>query len=285
MATSIRPGEHMSTQDRTPEELDARVTALRSLVDRNVPFVVAGAYAFFEYTGIFRDTKDLDIFLCQRDLDAAFEALQAAGFRTEVTEPHWLAKGFKGDYFVDLIYSSGNGIAVVDDLWFKYATKGTVMGIPCLLAPPEEIIWSKGFVNERERYDGADVNHIIHACGETMDWKRLMWRFDRYWEVLFSHIMLYLFAYPSDRSRVPAWVVRECCRRTLQDLQSGDWEERICRGNLISRVQYRYDYEHHRFENGREWDEKERAHEEGRGNGPDEWKISSGRDRGSPLQR
>ena len=46
--------------------------------------------------------------------------------------------------------------------------------MPVLLAPPEEMIWSKAFVCERERYDGADVNHLLRACGRQMDWQRLL---------------------------------------------------------------------------------------------------------------
>jgi hypothetical protein len=33
----------------------------------------------------------------------------------------------------------------------------------------EEVIWSKAFVTERERYDGADIMHVLLACAETLD--------------------------------------------------------------------------------------------------------------------
>jgi hypothetical protein len=112
-----------------------------------------------------------------------------------------------GHFIVDFIFSSGNGVAVVDDEWFENATVGTVFGHECQIAPAEEVIWSKSFVNERERYDGSDVNHLIRAVGKKMDWQRIMRRFDRHWEVLFSHLILYRFSYPSDRSNVPDWVM------------------------------------------------------------------------------
>jgi hypothetical protein len=243
---------------RSTDELDCRASALQALTESNVPFLVAGAYAFFEYTGIFRDTKDLDLFLRERDLEDAFKALERAGFRTEITDPTWIGKGYQGEYFVDLIFSSGNGVAVVDDAWFENAHRGTVMGHEVLLAPPEEIIWSKSFVVERERYDGADVNHLFHACAERMDWERLLARFDRYYEVLFSHLLLFRFAYPSERSKVPDAVMEELCRRTLADVQAGDHPDRICRGNLLSRVQYQHDYDKHGYGDGRRWDESER---------------------------
>ena len=73
-----------------------------------------------------------------------------------------------------MIFSSGNGIAVVDEQWFEHATEGEVLGVQVLVAPPEESLWSKAFVMERERYDGADVAHIILAVGDRLDWRRLI---------------------------------------------------------------------------------------------------------------
>jgi hypothetical protein len=258
MIASDRGDDGVGAQERTQDELDARAAALRALAGSHVPVLVAGAYAFFEYTGIFRDTKDLDLFLRERDLDDAFRVLEDAGFRTELTDPSWIGKGFKGEYFVDLIFGSGNGVAIVDDLWFRHARPGRVMDVEVLLAPPEEIIWSKSFVLERERYDGADVNHLLHACGESLDWERLLMRFDRYWEVLFSHLLLFQFAYPASRSVVPQWLVDELVRRTVENTRGGDHPLPLCRGNLMSRVQYRHDLEELGLRDGRRWDEAER---------------------------
>jgi hypothetical protein len=265
MARGERAGVDPAT--RSQGELDARADALRALAGSRVPFLVAGAYAFFEYTGIFRDTKDLDLFLRERDLPAAFEVLEAAGFRTELTDPGWIGKAWRGSWYVDLIFSSGNGVAVVDDLWFEHARPGRVMDVEVLLAPPEEMIWSKSFVLERERYDGADVNHLLHACGESLDWDRLLRRFDRYWEVLFSHLLLFQFAYPSTRSIVPDQVMEELVARTVANLQAGDHPVALCRGNLMSRVQYQHDLDRLGLEDGRQWDERERGPAGGDGDG------------------
>jgi hypothetical protein len=256
---SIHPcGDHVAHSERPAGELDARTDALRALAASHVPFLVAGAYAFCAYTGIFRDTKDLDVFLRRSDLEAAFEVLEGAGFRTELSEPGWIGKAWRGEWFVDLIFSSGNGVAVVDDLWFDHAREGEVMGVRVLLAPPEEMIWSKSFVLERERYDGHDVNHLVQAVGQDLDWDRLLRRFDRYWEVLLSHLLLFRFAYPGERSKVPDPVLETLVER-LEDELGTDHPRLLCRGNLISRVQYRHDLEHLGYEDGRAWDEAERG--------------------------
>lgn len=248
---------------RSPGELDARADALAGLRAAEVPFLVAGAYAFFEYTGIFRDTKDLDVFVRRRDLDRAFAALEGAGFRTELLDPVWIGKGYRGEWYVDVIFSSGNGVAAVDDGWFAHALPGEVMGHPVLLAPPEEMIWSKAFVCERERYDGHDVAHLVHACGPRMDWARLLARFGPHWEVLLSQLVMYRFAFPSDRSRVPDWVMRELLRRAWEGMAEGDAPGRVCRGPLVSRVQYRHTLERLGYADGRRLAEAERRAEEG----------------------
>jgi hypothetical protein len=244
--------------ERPQGELDARADALRALAGSGLSFLVAGAYAFCEYTGIFRDTKDLDLFLREEDVEEAFRILENAGFRTELLDPSWIGKAYRGEWYVDLIFSSGNGVAVVDDLWFEHARPGRVMGVDVLLAPEEEIIWSKAFVLERERYDGADVNHLLRSRGEELDWDRLLFRFDRYWEVLLSHLMLFRFAYPGERTKVPDRVMETLLRRASDELGT-DHHRPLCRGNLMSRAQYEHDLTQLGYEDGRGWDEADRT--------------------------
>jgi hypothetical protein len=268
---------------RQPEELSARARAIEVLSNAGVPFVVGGAYAFFTYTGIYRDTKDLDLFPRQVDAERALEVLSADGWRTERTDEVWLYKAFKGEYFVDLIFSSGNGVATVDDLWFEHARRGEVMGHDVLIAPVEEMIWSKAFVLERERYDGADVAHLIQSASEDMDWGRLMMRFERYWEILLAHLMTFRFAYPSERSKVPTWVMAELCSKTVDSVLEGDWLEKVCRGSLMSKVNYGIDIQEWGFECGKTWDHRERTgsrsspHKEQPGEGSELEAACSGR--------
>jgi hypothetical protein len=113
-------------------------------------------------------------------------------------------------------------------------------------------------VLERERYDGADVNHLLRAMGEELDWDRLLFRFDRYWEVLLSHLLLFRFSYPGERSKVPDRVMQALLARARGELGT-DHPRALCRGNLISRVQYAHDLTQLGYEDGRRWDESERA--------------------------
>src|SRR5918996_343537 len=98
---------------RMPSKLAAhREFYQRSLVVLNegrIRYLVGGAFALEAFTGIARETKDLDLFIRQEDCPAALNALTRAGYATEVRFPHWLAKAHHGDDVVDLIYASGNG--------------------------------------------------------------------------------------------------------------------------------------------------------------------------------
>jgi hypothetical protein len=111
---------------------------------------------------------------------------------------------------------------------------------------------------ERERFDGADVAHLIRAMGATLEWDRLLQRFDRYWEILLAQLMLFRFAYPSDRDVVPDRVMTGLLSRVVESLRSGA-EERICRGDLMSRINYRLDIDSWGYASGRERDEQERG--------------------------
>ena len=211
---------------------------MESLRDAGVPFLVGGAYAFTPFTGIPRSTKDFDLFVAKDAIDRAMAALDAAGFRTELTFPHWLAKAYWGKEFVDLIFSSGNGVAPVDADWFDHAPRGEVLGLDVPLAPAEEMLWSKAFVMERERYDGGDVIHLLRARADALDWHRVLDRFGPYWRVLLSNLILFGFVYPGERTRVPAWVMEALLGRLGGELHADADVGRLCQGTIISRQQY-----------------------------------------------
>src|SRR5262245_14588006 len=150
--------------------------AMETLRAAGVPFLVGGAYAFAQYTGVVRHTKDIDLFLRRSALDAARAAFDAEGYRTELTYEHWLAKVYCGDHFVDLIFNLGNGAGPIDDDCFTYAEDGQLLGVPVRLLGPTDMVWSKLFTMDRGRYDGADIAHLLRARGDRLDWPRLLAR-------------------------------------------------------------------------------------------------------------
>jgi hypothetical protein len=170
--------------------------------------------------------------------------------------PHWLGKVYSNCSYVDLIFGSGNGLTPVDADWFRHAPPGEVLGVPVHLCPAEEMIWSKAFIMERERYDGADVAHLLHCCAERLDWRRLLARFGEHWRVLLSHLVLFGYIYPAAAARLPAPVMETLIARLARealaappslapagnDATAAD-AATLCRGTILSRAQYLFDVE------------------------------------------
>jgi hypothetical protein len=224
-------------------ELEERVRdiyrkAMTLLAEADIEFLVGGAYAFEKFTGIARHTKDFDIFLTKEGVARALEVLGHNGYRTELLYPHWLGKAYDGEEFVDLIYGAGNGVAVVDDEWFANSVSGEALGMPARLIPAEEMIWSKAFIMERERFDGADIAHVIHARGPQLNWQRLLDRFKPYPRVLLTHLLLFGFIYPDRKENVPKEVLRQLLSVVETEIAASPPQEKICFGTLLSRGQY-----------------------------------------------
>ena len=225
--------------------------SIRTLAEAGIPFMVGGAYAFGVFTGITRHTKDLDIFLRPADVQRALDCFRADNFEAELTFPHWLAKVYCGDDCLDLIFRAGNGLCEVDDSWFDRAREEDVLGERALLTPPEEMLWMKAYIMERERFDGADVAHVIHSCAERLDWAHLVRRFGSHWRILLSHLVLFGFIYPSERNRIPSSVMSDLLQRTQEELSVTSSGDRVCRGTLISRAQYLPDVQEGGYRDGR----------------------------------
>jgi hypothetical protein len=228
-----------------PTPGDPRLTffidALRLLEATTVPFLVGGAFAHSRYTGRERETKDLDVMLRQEDVPHALAAFEGAGYQVDVPFPHWLGKVHRGGQYIDVVFSSGNGIVRVDDCWFSHATQAEVLGMPVSLCPAEELLWSSAFVQERERYDGAAVLHLLHAQALFFDWPRLLERFGDHWAVLLSHVILFRFVYPDRRGDIPDDIVNGLIGRVSQ--QQAEPDNPLCLGTLLSREQYLFDIE------------------------------------------
>lgn len=223
------------------EERGVYKRALEALNAAGVPFVVAGAYAIYEHTGIYRKTKDLDLFFEPSSVVTAARALREAGFVTRLEDPHWLAKATAGDVFVDLIFGMGNGLALIDSAWIRHSRSGIVAAIPVRIAPAEELIWHRLFINERHRHDMSDILHLILCLGDTFDWERLVTRVGDHWPLLLAQLLTFSYVYPGYRTNVPVWVYEQLLDRARAQ-NNGTFEDvDFTRGPMISRFSFTID--------------------------------------------
>ena len=227
---------------RDESELTFYRDGMQLLLKHNVPFLVGGAWAMAFYTGIKRNTKDLDLYVSSEDIPSILDLFHQSGYRVEKRYSHWLAKIFDGDDLIDLIYRAGNGLCKVDDSWLERAQNREMFGVQVRVAAPEELIWMKAYIMERERYDGADVAHFLLSCADQIDWKHLLARFGEDWPVLLVHLVLFNYIYPSERHRLPSEMVQTLIKKMRAEVTEPA-PQRVCRGTLLSRAQYLIDVE------------------------------------------
>src|SRR2546425_624833 len=171
---AVQPIQPLPTTSSVPMEVPEKQDSLfrevlTLLEERRVPYAVSGAFALRHHTGICRFTNDLDVFLKAEVSPIALGYLREAGFECEIPDPVWLAKAHKDGFFVDLITGMSNGVIVVDDSWIQRAHPAVVHEVQTRVLAPEELVASKLFVAMRERFDGADIAHVIYGAYGSFD--------------------------------------------------------------------------------------------------------------------
>lgn len=214
---------------------------LTLLAKHNLPVMLGGTYAVSHYTGIKRPTKDLDLHCKTGDYVRILTLLNQNGYETEITDAQWLAKVRKGKYFIDFIYNTVNNVCAVDDSWLLHAPAISFLEHKVKIVAPEELIWIKSYMQGRRRSEVPDVHHLLLKTGKMLDWKRLANRMETHWEILLNHLILFRFVYPSEREIVPKWLLEDLFSRATQELALPIPKERICRGPLLSRLDYKID--------------------------------------------
>jgi hypothetical protein len=226
---------------RNPEAELFYAEAARELLALGLPFLLAGTYAVSAYTGISRETKDLDIFCRPGDYPRILARFKEMGYAIEVEDDRWLGKVFKGSHFFDVIFASSNGTVPIGDSWFENARETEVFGIPVPVVGPTELVWSKCFIQHRNRYDGADVAHLILKAHGEIDWRHLLGYMEAHWEILLTHLLKFRWIYPSERDLVPDWLLDELLERLEKQRTLPAPRVRICRGPMLSHSDYEID--------------------------------------------
>jgi hypothetical protein len=242
-----------SVTSATPQRLPKKQKelfrdVLTYLSESEIPFAVSGAIALQQHTGICRNTKDLDIFLAAENGGNALACLRKHGLRCEIRDPVWLAKVYRDKYFVDLITGMSNAVITVDESWITNSYPGNILGVPVRLLAPEELLVSKLFVTRRERFDGADIAHIIYASEGKLDWERILKHAGEHWEILFWSLVLFRYVYPGNSDFVPASLWKNLIERFAQATSHPDPHQEF-RGSLIDDHMFAIDVKEWGLEN------------------------------------
>ena len=205
-----------------------------------VPYALGGAYAHYALTGIWRDSKDLDVFVRPQDVRAVLDAFEQAGFGTELRDAHWLAKVNSPPHLLDILFAVRHMTRLrISDDWLETGLAARFLGVPTRMLGPEETIATKAYVANRDRFDGADIVHIVHALQGEVDWRRTADLLEGDEEILLWHLVLFGFVYPMHRD----WLPRDLLRRAFERVQTGpgDAAGRAFRGMVLDPVSFRVD--------------------------------------------
>jgi hypothetical protein len=225
--------ETSSSLTEIPERQRALFQEVLALFEaEKIAYAVSGAFALREHTGICRDTKDLDLFLTAETAITALKCLRDRGFECEVCDPVWLFKTYRDDFFVDLITGMSNAVFTVEPSWIERSKPAVVYGVRTRVLAPEELIISKLFVTRRERFDGADIAHVIYGTRGELDWERVLGLASDNWEMLLWAVVLFRYCYPAQTSYVPPTVWQTLLERFREAISRPDPAARF-RGRLV----------------------------------------------------
>jgi putative nucleotidyltransferase-like protein len=230
-----------SVPPRLPEEQEYLFREVLSTLNAaQVSYAVTGAYALQQHTGIWRQPKDLDICLTHAEMPKALKALEHQGYRCEVLDPIWLAKAHHCDFFVDLITGMSNAVLTVDEAWIGRAHPAEIVGVFTRVLAPEELLISKLFVSRRERFDGADIVHIMYATAGGLDWDRLLELIGEHWQMLLWALVLFAYVYPGQTGLVPQSVWQDLVGRFKTSIENLDPNAPF-RGSLVDENMFAID--------------------------------------------
>ncbi len=256
--------QSVTTEDfRVPDELAPHYgDALRALNEADVLYAVGGLYALHAYTGLHRETKDLDLLLPADEVLHAAEVLADTGFRLSLHNRHWLAKAARDGASLDLVYGLANGLYLVDPGSLERAPWGWFLGEPVRIDPPEDLILHRLFILERHRNDLSDIAHLLLHRGRQLDWEWLVERVGQNWRLLTAQVLLFDFIYPDCHDCIPSDVREDLLKCALVEAtrdRSAEPEKvespaegelptaatrrdgAVCQGPLISRFSFAVD--------------------------------------------
>jgi predicted nucleotidyltransferase len=167
--------------------------AVHAVEAAGIPYVLMGGVAS-AVIGRLRWTHDIDLLVRPDDALPTLDALHAAGFDVEETDPHWLYKGFKHGVLVDVIFRSSGDIFLDDEMLARSVVVDHG-GRSMRVIAPEDLVVIKAVVSaEHVPQHWYDALGVLASC--DIDWEYLASRARRF--ALRRVLSLLLFAQSND---------------------------------------------------------------------------------------
>jgi len=226
MAPNGLTDEQWSVYDRVLA--DCRAAGLR--------FSVGGGLAIGVYTGGWRDTKDIDLYVLPQDRDILKQILARAGLVDYYDQlPYdraWIYRSIRDNVIVDVIWAMANHKCEVDARWILGGPEIDIRGVRVRIVPPEEMIWAKLYVLQRDRCDWPDVLNLLSMQRENLDWGHLLDRLGDDAAVLHGVLRIFRWLCPTEARALPRWLWKTLEEREAE--ADATVVER-CRADLLDR--------------------------------------------------
>jgi hypothetical protein len=204
-------------------------SAISAAREAGVPFLLGGGLAMMAFTGQWRDTKDIDIYILPKHRRAMIGALTRAGFADyyprQRYDRRWIYRGFRDGVNVDIMWGMANHIAQVSEEWFERAGWIQIRGEKLWVAPMEEMMWCKLYILQRNRCDWIHLFNLVFARSRDIDWGHLLSLLKGDAPLLKAFLTVYTWLCPNQALGLP-----KNLRKQLGGQGAGRGKSRTCEG-------------------------------------------------------
>jgi hypothetical protein len=195
-----------------PEEWAIYKQVIRRARESGIRFAIGGGLAAMTYAGQWRNTKDLDIYIKSADKGGMQEILSSLGledyYSVHAYDRNWIYRSHKGETIVDVMWAMANQRATVDDSWME-GPEVEADGERFRLLAPEDALWSKLYVMQRDRTDWPDGWNLLYGVGADLDWRRIVANVADDRPLLAGLVSAFSWICPERASQFPAWLWSE----------------------------------------------------------------------------
>jgi hypothetical protein len=194
----------------SPDHWETYKCVLDRAAHKKIPFALGGGLAIGVYTGKGRYTKDLDLYVLPQHREEAIKMVTECGmadyFDTKPYDREWIYRAYKDDAIVDSIWAMANKRAMVDEGWLDRGPLIQMFDQEFRVIPPEELIWSKLYVLQRDRCDWPDILNLICATGSDLDWNHLIRRVAEDLPLIKGLVSVFSWISPERAALLPSWI-------------------------------------------------------------------------------
>lgn len=182
---------------------------LDEMAARGIPFALGGAFAVATFTGCWRNTKDLDLYVLPEHRDEMIAALTDLGFSdyfdTRGYDRWWIYRSVRDGNIIDAIWAMANHRQQIDSLWMS-GPEVTLRGRRVRTLPVEAMLWDKCYIMQRDRCDWPDVFNLLYAAGPKVDWEMLLGRMGEDAPLMAGALSVFRWLAPGRAAELPSWL-------------------------------------------------------------------------------